>query len=249
MALTIRTLLVGCLALTACPSSVKDPGARPTPAPKQADASDPRVAQDGADLYPKKVLERSELNRQDPGRYEPPPEPTASPGTGVPDETNGVCRLFAPKLKNPECCVAQLGFDAPALSKACNLPVYLGESHQYSCGYFFERENGAKPAWFRLSVVPGASPAEAAASHDRRMKRIAGEDFASTPVPGVEGALWSRHDGLAWAFLPGWSGVRQLAWRDEFCDQKQMARIIGQIASAPQPPEGAERKSMIPRAG
>jgi hypothetical protein len=171
-----------------------------------------------------------------------------APGSGKPDETNAVCRLFAPKLPKPTCCGVETGFDVETAKAACGHSIYLGESFQHSCGYYFHREQG-KPAWFRVAFVPGDSSKEAAASHDAKMKRLTkNPDFKSTPVPGVKGAYWSDHDHLHWAFLPGWPQVRLLSWRDTSCDGAGIKKLMRKIIGARKPPKGARRPGLIPKA-
>jgi hypothetical protein len=197
------------------------------------------VVQDGDDLYavPDGIAGQTDTAAEGP-----------APGSGKPDETNGVCRLFAPKLPNPTCCAAETGFDVETAKSACGHSIYFGESFHHSCGYYFHREQG-KPAWFRVAFVPGDSPKEAAASHDKRMKRLAkNPEFESTPVPGVRGAYWSDHDGLHWAFLPGWPRVRLLSWRDTSCKDGDIKKLMKKIIGAKKPPKGAPRPGLLPRA-
>ena len=234
----LLALALPCL-LTACPA----------PSPGNHDAqgavpveADPRVARHAGDLYSRRDLER---NLGPAGGAQEAEAPR--PGSGKPDESNGVCRLYAPRLPAPECCAVELGFDEAFVRKTCGYPVYLGESFHFSCGYYFLRE-GKPPAWMRLSFIPGKTPAEAAASHDRQLARLAPSAPTAQPIPGVPGAFWSFHDGLAWAFLPGWDRVRQLAWRDEFCDRKAMIQVIGQIVRAKQPAPGSPRDGLLPKA-
>ncbi len=228
---------------TGCPSSIDASHREPVKQVPVVDERDPRVSRDGDDLYPKKVLDRANL-----ARGEPSVPADNSPGTGTPDESNGTCRLYAPKLRNPQCCVGEFGLDVDVIAKACELPTYLGESFQHSCGYYFFRE-GKREAWFRMSTVPGGTVAEAAKSHDRRMKHLLKDNtFSSKPIPGVPDALWSTTEGLAWAFLPGWKNVRQLAWRTEFCVDETMFGVIKQITEAGEPEPGGRRLGMTPKA-
>lgn len=224
-----------------CPSEI-DPG---NFAPKAAakatiDEKDPRVVRDGEDLYPAESIERvKEIAR---------PDTTGALGSGKPDETNGECRLFAPKLPNPECCKSEWGFDVDVVQKACDLEVFLGESWQYSCGYYFHK-TGAAPIWFRMGHLPDADPKVAAAGHDLKLRDITkNPSYASTPVPGVEGALWSEHDGNRWAFIPGWDKARQLSWKSGTCSEEGIIEIIRQLANAKQPEKGAKRSGLLPKA-
>jgi hypothetical protein len=122
----------------------------------------------------------------------------------------------------------------PGLSYARNAGIaaelYLGESFQYSCGYYFHKEG--KPVWMRMGHLPDADPKTAADAHDKKLRDVTkNPQYASTPVPGVEGALWSGHDGNRWAFLPGWSHARQLSWRSETCSDEGVIAVMKQLAT------------------
>ena len=156
-------------------------------------------------------------------------------------------RLYAPKLPHPQCCKGEFGFDLATVSQACGLTTYLGESFQQSCGYFFHHEEG--PRWFRLSKLPETSAKDAAEHHDRKMAEVLGTRYQpSTPVPGVEGAFWSRHDNYRWAFLPGWDHVRQLSWEDVSCSDEGITKVLPQIIAAKPAPEHAARLALVPKA-
>jgi hypothetical protein len=237
LALTLALLGLGCPAeVQHAPRKTAAPPP-PPPAP-MVDENDPRVVKDDEDLYAAQAVERRD----------PEPEGPA-PGSGKPDESNGVCRLFAPQLEKPECCQHELGFDADTVQKSCGLDVYLGESFQASCGYFFHEAGDAEPRWFRMSVVDAAGPKEAVDAHVERLRvRQKAQDARAQKVPGVPGAWWTKHEGLAWAFIPGWSRVRQLAWRDTFCSDDAIASVIGRIAQAKEPGPTDRRMDLIPRA-
>jgi hypothetical protein len=227
--------------LSGCPSSAGDPfeANKPSPQP-QIGADDPRVAVKDGELYPQATLERAA--ERSPGSTDAP-----GLGSGRPDETNGVCRLYAPKEPHPQCCEAELGFDADTVRAACGHDVYLGESFRHSCGYFFHHEQG--PRWLRLSKLPDPSPAQAATHHDRKMTELLGTAYTpSTPVPGVEGAYWSRHEGYRWAFLPGWAEVRQLSWEAASCSDDGIVAVMKQIIAAKPPPPHAQRLGLVPKA-
>jgi len=224
------------LCLTGCPQqvtpeSLENKASKPDP----ATADDPRVAADTDDLYPAKSAPQ-------------PTEPDRAKGSGTPDETNGVCRLFAPKLPEPTCCPLDLGFDVPTVQKACGKLVYLGESMHSTCGYYFLDAEKNDQRWFRLSQDFGANVAEAAAAHDRLVATRLAKDpnFKSEPVPGVPGALWSSHDGIHWAFLPGWPSVRKFTWRDESCSQEGVAKVIKALVETPPVAKTQKRSSMVP---
>ncbi|MBC8072367.1 MAG: hypothetical protein IAG13_28855 [Deltaproteobacteria bacterium] len=228
--------------LLGCPTPV-DPAAT-QPAKRSdpvLDENDPRVVREGEDLYAAEVIEKREQQAA-------LAEPAATAlGSGKPDESNGMCRLYAPELPKPECCNGEWGFDADVVQRGCGFDLYLGESFQYTCGYYFLK-TGKLPSWFRMSFVAGDTPADAANTHDRKLKRVAKDErLSSTPVPGVEGAMWSTHDGLRWAFLPGWSRVRQLSWRGTDCSDEAMAKVIAQLVTAVEPPAGAQREGLVPR--
>ncbi len=227
--------------VSGCPSAVEHHygQASPEPTPEVTD-DDPRVVRDGEDLYPAAVVQRArELER---------PESGQGLGSGKPDESNGECRLYAPELPAPECCKSEYGFDAKATQEACGHDLYLGESFQYSCGYFFHHAESGTPTWIRISMVPYRSTKEAADSHDIRMRNKKIEGFASEPVPGVPGAYWSRHEDLRWAFIPGWSRVREVAWHETACSDEGMLKVLAQLAAAKEPPPGAPRLGLIPTA-
>lgn len=240
-----------CLSLFAalaagCPAQVDPAATAAKPKPNVIDENDPRVVRDGEDLYPVESVQRAQ-ERERPSITDEVAVPI-SRGTGRPDESNGVCRLYAPELADPQCCAAEIGFDADVVQRACGLELYLGESHVNSCGYYFHR-TGAEPLWFRGSFVNGATPADAARSHDTRLQRISkNPQFASEPVPGVEGALWSTHQGMRWAFLPGWDRVRLVSWTQEACSDAAVVEVLKQLMTAKQPPAGAPRLGLVPKA-
>ncbi|MCA9648942.1 MAG: hypothetical protein H6712_19935 [Myxococcales bacterium] len=229
------------LLLLGCPAEAGNPYAtKPKPAP-QVGADDPRVVEKDGELYPHKTIERAEERQR--GAEDQP-----ALGSGHSDETNGVCRLFSPELPDPECCKAELGFDMKATQDACDLHVYLGESHRISCGYYFNGKDGERK-WFRLGKLPETSAKAAADHHDRKMREALGETYAlSTPVPGVDGAYWSRHDQFRWAFLPGWDNVRQLSWQASSCSDEGITKVIAQIVAAKPAPPGSSRPALVPQA-
>lgn len=224
--------------LGGCPQANQADPAAGKVAPVAAPVADARVVSDGTDLYPVKggVVPK-----------QAPPEPP-SPGTGLTDESNGKCRLFAPELANPACCERQLGFDAAAVQAACDLKIYLGESFQGTCGYHFVPDataQGMTPRWFRLSIAAEKTPKEAAEGHDRRSARVT-HYVASTPIPGIEGAYWAEAEELHWAFLPGWKQVRMFTWSDESCGAAGIEKILRQLIAAPEVPAGTPRTALVP---
>ena len=234
-------LLASCCLALGCPTQVEHKfGQRTDQAPAQPDEKDPRVVKNGEDLYAAEAVEKTK-------ERDPAPEAEGK-GSGRSDESNGVCRLYAPKLKQPNCCEANYGFDVAEVKETCGLEIYLGESFQFSCGYYFTQKGGGE-TWFRSSFLPSKTAAEAASTHDRKMQQITkNKGFKSTPVPGVKDALWSSHEGLNWAFIPGWSRVRQLAWRDTSCSKQGAAALIKKLAAAKEPPQGTPRASLVPKA-
>ena len=238
--LRAAALLGALLGASACPNEIDPTSLAPKPAPKPVDETDPRVVKDGEDLYPAATIERAQ-------KAAPEPDGPAL-GSGKPDETNGECRLYAPKLPEPECCKGEFGFDAEVVQRACGLDLYLGESFQYSCGYYFHEE-GVPPVWFRMSLLPDAKPKDAAHTHDRKVREISKNPaFASTPVPGVEGAFWSEHDGNRWAFVPGWDKTRQLSWKSGTCSDEGIVEILRQLVAAQPAPKGSQRPGLLPKA-
>ncbi len=229
--------LVGWLALAACPQTTQ-----PTPVPQAAPAPPPtddkRVVADSSDYYP-----------ADKGT--PTPQPVArAPGSGSSDDTNDKCRLYAPELPDPECCERDLGFAVDTVKRACGYKLYLGESFYATCGYYFLQDvsaQGQHAKWFRLSSVTGATAKESADTHDvytRQMTKNPG--FTSTPIPGIPGAFWSSHEELHWAFLPGWSVVRQLTWQDDSCSDEGVLQILQQLVNTPEVAAGTPRTAKIP---
>ena len=223
------------------PNEIDPASLAPRAAAKAAvDENDPRVVKDGEDLYPAAAIERAEQLQK--------PAAAGGLGSGKPDETNGECRLFAPKLPSPECCKPEYGFDAEVVQRACGLDLFLGESFQYSCGYYFHEE-GSPPVWFRMSMLPDAKAKDAADTHDRKLRQVAkNPELASTPVPGVEGAYWSEHDGNRWAFVPGWDKTRQLSWKSGTCSDEGIVEIIRQLVAAKPAPKGSTRPGLLPKA-
>jgi hypothetical protein len=238
-ALAALAAVVALPALTACPQATQ-PSPVPQAAPAPPPVDDKRVVADSEDYYP--------ADRGAPTPESPPPVP----GSGRPDETNGKCRLFAPELPDPECCERDLGFDVAMVKRACGLKLYLGESFHATCGYHFLPDvtaQGVAPKWFRLSTLKGKTPKDAAAEHDEYTRRLSRDPtFTSVPVPGIEGAYWSAQDDLHWAFLPGWSVVRQFTWQDGACSDEGIREVIAQLVKTPEVPAGTPRAAMIPGA-
>jgi hypothetical protein len=235
-----RGLLVGLAAFQlGCPSRVdrEDPAEHAGPVTRE---DDPRVVRDSGDLYsveaPSAPLEAESNAAQ-------------GLGTGKPDETNGVCRLYAPKLKNPVCCTQEYGFDADAAKTTCGHDLYLGEHFRSSCGYYF-MSPGKPYTWIRASYLPQATTAKQAADeHDLVFQRRGGKpDFHSEPIPGISGGYWSSDEDLHWAFLPGWSKVRRITWRDDACSEDGILELLKSIHVAKEPAEGAERLALVPKA-
>lgn len=247
LTLSVLLSLTGSLVfgLAGCPQEISSEEQRAEAAreAKQIAAADDRIAADTSDLYAVR-----------PNR---PPTPSATrhdgdgpkPGSGAPDESNGVCRLFAPEHPQPVCCDLDLGFDVDTVQQACGERLYMGESFHATCGYYFFKPPAGEMMYYRLSYALGKTVAEAAGEHDERLRVRMGApaDFASTAVPGVPGALWSSHEDISWAFIPGWRRVRQLTWRDADCDREGVAKIIKQLAEAPPVPTEAGRGGKLPK--
>lgn len=222
-------------ALGGCPARVQRDEIDPAGPVTKSD--DPRVVRDGADLYVADAASAPVASAATPN----------SRGTGQPDESNGVCRLYAPELQNPICCAEEYGFDADSVRRVCGHQAYLGEHFRASCGYYFASE-GRPYTWFRASFIPQAKTTkEAADSHDRTFQRRGKRpDFRSDPIPGLPGAYWSRDAELRWAFLPGWSKVRRVTWRDDACPEEKIVEVLAGISAAKEPPAGAERPGLVP---
>ncbi|MBL9102026.1 MAG: hypothetical protein JNL82_13765 [Myxococcales bacterium] len=232
----MRRLLPLVLVLAACPqANPVDPAAGKVEAPPVIDG---RVVTVDGDLYPTKTGKTA---------VAPPPP---SPGTGVTDETNGKCRLYAPELPDPTCCARELGFDVATVQAACGLKIYLGESFYGTCGYHFVPDavaGGAAARWFRMSLVAEPTAKEAAEAHDRRARKR-GAGVTAAPFPGVDGVYWSSQDELHWAFVPGWSSVRMFTWSDASCSPEGVARVLSQLVAAPEVAAGTPRTSLVPSA-
>lgn len=222
--------------LLACPQAQPTVG---EDAPAQVPgADDPRVVSDTGDLYHGKAPTPVAA---------PAPAPTGSLGTGRSDETNGKCRLFAPELPNPECCVHTLGFDAASALRQCGHQVYLGESFQGSCGFFFLHEAATPPVWMRLTNIRGDTPQQAAEEHVMLMHRTA-PGVTAEPYAPIPGAWWVRHEEYRWAFLPGWKSVRLLTWKDTSCSEDGIAALAKELVAAPEQRDGAVRNGLLPSA-
>jgi len=227
--------------LAACPQTTGPSPTRVAAKPVTA-VDDPRAINDTGDLYVADDRGAPTI---------PPPVPT-TPGTGRPDETNGKCRLYAPELAEPECCERQLGFDVETVKRVCGFKLYLGESFQASCGFYFLPDSvagGTTTKWFRLATIQGATPKEAAQQHEAFMRKQTGAAaFSVRPIPGIDGAYWGAHDGLHWAFLPGWSVVRQFTWNDESCDPDGVQELLRALIDAPEIAAGTGRVGLLPTA-
>lgn len=227
------------LLLVGCPSRVEKENPAENAGPVTRD-DDPRVVRDSGDLYAVEAA-GAPLERE-----------TAAAeglGTGKPDETNGVCRLYAPKLKDPVCCEQEYGFDAEKTKQLCGHTLYLGEHFRSSCGYYFMSES--KPyTWIRASFIPQSPTAKHAADeHDQVFQRRAKRpEFHSEPIPGIAGAYWSSDNDLNWAFLPGWSKVRRITWRSDACGKDEMLKLLKGIQAAKEPPADADRLALVPTA-
>ena len=196
---------------------------------------DPRVVRDSGDLYAV-------------GTQPHPPADGAGLGSGKPDTSNGECKLFAPRLQNPACCPHETGFDAEKVQRICGHALYMGESLQHSCGYFFLPDaGGGVPVSMRVSSLAKTEVADAVEQHDLRLKRMTkNPEFASQPVPGVEGAMWSDADGMHWAFIPGWEHVRQVSWEAAACPIDAMPEVLKLLVAAKPPPANAPRPGLVP---
>jgi hypothetical protein len=200
------------------------------------DEDNPRVVRDGEDMYPAESAPH-------------PPSEGPAPGSGRPDTTNGVCKLFAPKLPEPRCCPFETGFDAERVRQICGHELYMGESIQGSCGYYFLPDSSdSLPVAIRGSKIISPDVATAVEDHDVRLARVTkNPEFASTPVPGVDGAMWSSANGIHWAFLPGWTSPRLVSWTDDACPIDKMPEVLKLMVEAGEPPPNAPRE-LTPKA-
>ena len=245
MRIRIRTYAVVmplCLSVAGCPSPVEHRyGVADEPREPIVSEDDPRVAKQGDDLYPAEVVERAAAKGL-------PPQPRAGRGSGKPDESNGKCRLYAPKLPEPECCKPAFGFDVETVRDACGLEVYMGESWQNTCGYYFHTVDG-RDTWFRASFINAKTAEQAALSQARQLReKVAATQLQVEPVPGTKDAYWMTHDRFGWAYMGGWPAVRQFAWREDACSAEGVAEVIAEMESAAVPPKGAERLALVPKA-
>ncbi len=224
--------------LLGCPAEVTETqAAPPRKAEPQVDESDPRVVKVGDDLYAADALPT-------------PAEDTKGKGSGKPDESNGYCRLYAPKLPEPHCCLTEYGFDAEAAGKACGKPLYLGESFQRSCGYFFHDADSGEPVWFRTSFMDAESPKASAEAEAKRLELRFGKPAKVEPVPGTPDAFQFTYNGISYAFMqgdPGWPNVRRLAWKPESCSAAGMQAVVAQMATAKPPAKGEQRLGLVPK--
>jgi hypothetical protein len=221
--------------LLACPQA-QPPAPTPTEKGAHPAPSDPRVVEDTGDLYPANSA---------PSAFKKAEEQPRSRGTGRPDETNGVCRLYAPELPDPECCEYTFGFDSKVASEVCDLPIYLGESFHSSCGFYFVREAGTPATWFRIALIRGDTPKQAADENLRQMLRT-DPNVTVEPVPDVPGAFWTKQDEYRWAFLPGWKSVRMFAWKATGCADDKVAGLLKSIIAAPEDVTGPRRDGLLP---
>lgn len=238
------TWLLAVATLTACPPpKPSEEQAAPATLPSTVELGD-RVEQQGTDLYPLGKAPNFDSTAKKLA------DGARKPGAGIPDETNGVCRLFDPALPEPECCKFESGLDVDDALATCGFSAYLGESVYGSCGYHFIKHAGDAPVTLRAAPIVRQNLAEAVTSHDRQLQRVTSDpSFASTPIPGVPGGKWSRHaaEGLNWAFIPGWSTPRRVSWHDDACDREQMAKLLALMAAAQEPPAEATRGDLLPR--
>jgi len=156
------------------------------------------------------------------------------PGSGRPDETNGVCRLFAPELPEPTCCPVDVGFDPSVAQAACGLSHFLGESQHFTCGHYFNHPRG-ETVWFRSSIVHG-SPQAAAEAQAGELAAALGVTARAEPVPGLAGAVWVHHEETSWAFVPGEGGTRRLTWNTSSCSRSNVVALLVDLARRSQTP-------------
>lgn len=235
---TILVALASTL-LLACPAEI--PPEDPPPGDKVVKlTNDPRVVELDGELYSKDSPSIAETVA---------PEPTKSLGTGVPDESNGQCRLYAPKLPDPRCCPDEYGFDEKSTREFCGLDVYLGESVRTSCGYFFTSTEVVRNRSFRVARIQGDTPQSAAEGHANRLARQLKKPLKAEAVPGVAGAWVVNHEDMHWGFLPGWEHIRQVSWNDNSCPSGRGYDVLATMAAARQPtPEETRPMTPVARA-
>lgn len=222
--------------LVACPQA-QAPAPTPTVGGAHPAPADPRVVEDTGDLYAAQSAPSA--------AKQPEAEPVKSPGTGRPDETNGVCRLYAPELPNPKCCEHTLGFDSKVAAETCGLQVYLGESFHNSCGFYFVPQPNTPAQWFRIATIMGDTPQKAAEDNLYTMRRT-DPNVTVEPVPDVPGAFWTRQNEYRWAFLPGWKTVRMFAWKTSSCSDDKIGGLLRHIIAAPEEVKAPRRDGLVP---
>jgi len=225
--------------LAACPQA-QPPAPTPTADGAHPAPDDPRVVAETGDLY---------AAQSAPSALRPPEgeKPDKAPGSGRPDETNGVCRLYAPQLAEPKCCEHTLGFDSTFAADTCGLQVYLGESFHNTCGFYFVPQPNTPAQWFRIALIMGDTPLQAAEDNLKQMRRH-DPTVAVEPVPDVPGAYWTKQKEYRWAFLPGWSAVRMFAWKTDTCSDDKIGGVLRHIIAAPENVAGPRRNGLFPAA-
>lgn len=230
----------GLTTMLGCPAAVEDTTLAPAPKTEPAlDESDPRVVKLGEDLYAAGTVPQATE------------EVVKGKGSGKPDESNGFCRLYAPKLPEPHCCLTEYGLDADAAAKSCEKTLYLGESFQRSCGYYFHDGASGEPVWFRTSFVDDASPKEAAEAEANRLRMRFRADIEVKPMVKTPDAYTLEYSGISYAWMagdPAWPNVRRLAWNESTCTPAGLEAVVSQMATAKAPPKGAKRQGLVPKA-
>lgn len=244
----LSTAVVAPLLLTACPARV---GAGEDGREAQVDETDPRVirSERTGDLYLRDTKAMPEDKPDLEAGEAPAPATGKAPGVGVPDESNGLCRLYAPEYPDPECCTSEYGVDVAKIKALCGFEVYLGEHYRNGCGYHFKKSPEAKTEWlWAAHLEPGKNAAQVTEEHDMVIqRRFRKTDFESVPIPGVSGGYWSVFAETGWAVLPGWKRVRQFGYPEGFCDGK-LPELMAELARAKEPEVGSERLGLVPRA-
>ena len=235
-----RPLLLGAILAPAlgCPSAVEENPVVTSGGP-QTDASDPRVVEVDGELYAKDAPSNPEAATE---------VSDVNPGAGVPDETNGVCRLYSPGHPEPECCGPETGFDASFARQLCGHDAFLGESATASCGYYFTTSKSNEPAHFRAAQVIGKDAKSAAEAEANRLGRAQPDQISkATPFPGIPGAYRVDTGYIHYAFVDGWKNVRQFAWNDDSCDESKILELVAHFRNAAEP-TGDARRPLLPTA-
>jgi hypothetical protein len=171
-------------------------------------------------------------------------EPAATPpATSTPVAERTECTLAEPSA---QCCERDFGLDLDALASACGLGEYKGELRApTACQHRFANANGEIVA-FSIAEFRGRS-FDAAVSHHMRgfFGPKVGDAIAKPGV--VDGVHFSGDGNRGWAFVPGWSAPRRVAWGQDACPQAKLQPVLAGMKAAAEPARAA--RGAAPPAG